>query len=141
VEASTLPERSPLSLQSRWRERRVISALYGSKCKKCGTPQISQIGQTARVCVKCQAKDQFEPYKFSDKKGKLFTYAIDRLQPTLNPPGVNGVVDFEGGGRIICELTDCDIDKMKVGIELEMTFRKMFTSRGIHNYFWKAKPV
>ncbi len=141
VEASTLPERSALSLPSRWRERRAISALYGAKCKKCGTPQISQIGQTARVCVNCQAKDDFEPYKFSDKKGKLFSYAIDQLQPTLNPPGVNGVIDFDGGGRMICELTDCEVDKVKVGMPVEMTYRKMFYSRGIHNYFWKAKPV
>jgi hydroxymethylglutaryl-CoA synthase len=141
VEASTLPERSTLSLQSRWRERRTLAALYGVKCKKCGAPQISQIGQAARVCVNCQAKDEFEPYKFSDKKATLFSYAIDQLMPTLNPPGVNGVIDFEGGGRLICELTDCDIDKVKVGMALEMTYRKMFTSRGILNYFWKAKPV
>jgi len=141
VEASTLPERSALSLQSRWRERRTIAALYGMKCKKCGTPQISQIGQTPRVCVNCQAKDDFEPYRFSDKKAVLFSYAIDQLQPTLNPPGVNGVIDFEGGGRLIGELTDCPIDRVKVGMPLEMTFRKMFTSRGIHNYFWKAKPI
>jgi hydroxymethylglutaryl-CoA synthase len=141
VETSTLPERSPISLQSRWRERKTILALYGVKCKKCGTPQMNQLGQAVRVCVKCQAKDQFEPYKFSDKKAKLFTYSVDQLMPTLNPPGVNGVIDFEGGGRLIVEFTDCDINKMKVGMTMEMTFRKMFTSRGIHNYFWKAKPI
>jgi len=50
-------------------------------------------------------------------------------------------IDFEGGGRLICELTDCDPDKVAVGMKLEMTFRKMFSSRGIHNYFWKAKPA
>jgi hydroxymethylglutaryl-CoA synthase len=141
VEASTLPDRPPLSLPGRWRERRVISALYGLRCRNCGTPQIYQLGQTPRVCVNCQAKDNFEPYKFSDKKGKLFSYAIDQLQPTLNPPGVNGVVDFDGGGRLICELTDCPVDKVTVGMPVEMTFRKMFASKGINNYFWKAKPV
>ncbi len=141
VEASTLPDRPPLSLPGRWRERRTISALYGARCRKCGTPQISQIGQTPRVCVNCQAKDEFEPYKFADKKAALFSYTIDHLQPTLNPPAVNGVIDFEGGGRLICELTDCDLDKVAVGMKLEMTFRKMFYSRGIHNYFWKAKPA
>jgi hydroxymethylglutaryl-CoA synthase len=111
------------------------------RCKVCGTPQINQIGQTIRVCVNCQAKDQFEDYKFSDKKGKLFSYAIDQLQPTQNPPGVNGVIDFDEGGRIICELTDCELDKVEVGMPVEMTFRKMFRSRGINNYFWKAKPI
>lgn len=141
VEASTLPDRPPLSLPGRWRERRAIAALYGSKCQKCGTPQISQIGQTTRVCANCQAKDEFEPYKFSDKKATLFSYAIDQLMPTLNPPGVNGVIDFEGGGRLICELTDCDINEVAVGMELEMTCRKMFESKGVHNYFWKAKPA
>jgi 3-hydroxy-3-methylglutaryl CoA synthase len=140
VEASTLPERSPISLQARWRERRAIAALYGAKCRKCGAPQFSQIGQTPRVCVNCQAKDQFEPYKFSDKRGVLFSYAIDQLMPTLNPPGVNGVFDFEGGGRLIGELTDCEIDKVRVGMPLVMTYRKMFASRGINNYFWKARP-
>jgi len=141
VEASTLPERIALSLQARWRERRAINALYGAKCKKCGAPQFVQIGQTPRVCVNCQAKDNFKAYKFSDKKETLFSYSIDQLMPTLNPPGVNGVIDFEGGGRLVCELTDCDIDKVKVGMLLEMTYRKMFTNRGIHNYFWKAKPA
>jgi hydroxymethylglutaryl-CoA synthase len=141
VEASTLPDRPALSLPSRWRERKTIAALYGVKCKQCGTPQFSPIGQTSRVCTVCQAKDEFEPYKFSDKKGSLFSYAIDQLQPTQNPPGVNGVVDFDEGGRLICELTDCELDKVKVGMKVEMTFRKMFHSRGINNYFWKAKPI
>jgi 3-hydroxy-3-methylglutaryl CoA synthase/uncharacterized OB-fold protein len=141
MEASTLPERLAISLPSRWRERRAIAALYGVRCKVCGTPQINQIGQTIRVCVNCQARDQFEDYKFSDKKGKLFSYAIDQLQPTRNPPGVNGVIDFDEGGRIICELTDCELDKVEVGMPVEMTFRKMFQSRGINNYFWKAKPI
>ncbi len=141
VEASTLPERPALSLPARWRERKAVAALYGAKCKNCGTPQISQIGQTPRVCVNCQAKDHFEPYKFSDKRGTLFSYAIDQLQPTLNPPGVNGVVDFEGGGRIICELTDCPPEAVSVGLPVVMTYRKMFVSRGIVNYFWKAMPA
>ena len=67
--------------------------------------------------------------------------AIDRLQPTENPPGVNGVIDFDEGGRVICELTDCEPDKVEVGMPVEMTYRKMFQSRGINNYFWKAKPI
>ena len=57
-----------LRCPARWRERRSISALYGVKCKKCGTPQFHPIGQTIRVCAVCQSKDDFDDYKFSDKK-------------------------------------------------------------------------
>jgi 3-hydroxy-3-methylglutaryl CoA synthase len=140
VEASGLPERAEPSLATRWRERKNISALYGFKCNKCGTPQLHPIGQNMRICVACQAKDDFEPYKFSDKTGKLFTYAIDQLQPTRNPPGLNGVIDFDGGGRLICELTDYDIEKAHVGMPVKMTFRKLAQGNGIVNYYWKAKP-
>jgi len=141
VEASGLPQRAEPSLVSRWRERRSISALYGVRCKDCGTPQFHPIGQNIRICATCQSKDNFEDYGFADKKGKLFSYAIDQLQPTKNPPGLNGVVDFDGGGRLICELTDYDLDRVKVGMPVEMTFRRMASGETIVNYFWKAKPI
>ncbi len=137
MEASRLPERPPLSVQCLSREKKNILALYGAKCKSCGTPQY----QASRVCVMCHTKDNFEDYKFSDKKGILFTYSVDHLQPTLNPPGMNGVVDFDGGGRLVCELTDCDPAKTEAGMPVEMTFRKLYQTKGINSYFWKAKPV
>lgn len=140
LETSSLPERGESSLASRWRERKLISSLYGVKCRKCGTPQVHSIGQNLRICAACQAKDEFEPYRFSNRKGKLFTYAIDHLQPTRNPPGVNGVIDFDDGGRFMCELTDCEPSKVKIGMPVEMTFRRLL-GKGIANYFWKAKPV
>ena len=141
VEASSLPERYEPSLACRWREQRGIAALYGYKCRQCGTPQIHPLGQALRVCVTCQAKDDFEDYKFSDKRGTLFTYAIDQLQPTKNPPGLNGVIDFDGGGRLLCELTDYDLTKVATGMAVEMTFRKLSQGKGIVNYFWKATPI
>ena len=30
---------------------------------------------------------------------------------------------------------------VKIGDRVEMTFRRLFTADGIHNYFWKARPV
>ncbi len=141
VEATGLPERSEPSLASRWRGRRTISTLHGFQCKNCGTPQLHPNGQIVRICISCQSKDNFTTYKFSDKTGKLFTFAVDQLQPTKNPPGLNGVVDFDGGGRLLCELTDYDLEKAKVGMPVEMTFRKLAQGKGIVNYFWKAKPL
>jgi hydroxymethylglutaryl-CoA synthase len=141
IEAANLPARAEPSLATRWRDRKSIAALYGVRCKACGTPQLHPIGQAIRVCAVCQAKDNFEEYRFSDKKGKLFSYSIDQLQPTKNPPGLNGVVDFDGGGRLICELTDYDLDKVTIGIPVEMSYRRMLQGQGIINYYWKAKPI
>ena len=50
------------------------------------------------------------------------------------------MVDYEGGGRFLCEMTDCEPERVAIGDEVEMTFRRLFTADGVHNYFWKARP-
>ena len=79
-----------------------------------------------------------EPY--SDAVGRVATYTLDHLAYSLQPPVLAAVVDFEQGGRISCELTDVDPGDVKLGTKLEMTFRRLYTGQGIHNYFWKARP-
>ena len=49
------------------------------------------------------------------------------------------VVDLDGGERIPVELTDCTADEVRIGARVEMTFRRLSTADGIHNYFWKAR--
>jgi len=51
------------------------------------------------------------------------------------------VVDFEGGGRGTFDLTDREADKVAAGMSVEMTFRKLYVDRGIHNYYWKAREI
>jgi len=124
-----------------WRNRRELLGLVGSKCKKCGTPQYPR----QRVCVNpaCKAIDNMEDYNFSDKKGSLFTYTEDHLVFNFNPPQIYGMVDFDGGGRFWYDITDCASDSLKVGLPMEMTFRRKFIDekRGIYAYSWKAMPV
>ncbi len=38
-------------------------------------------------------------------------------------------------------MTDVDPAEVKIGDRVEMTFRKLYTAEGIHNYFWKARPL
>jgi 3-hydroxy-3-methylglutaryl CoA synthase/uncharacterized OB-fold protein len=111
-------------------------ALVGTRCTACGTPQLPP----QRVCVHCQAFDKMERYPFADRTARITTYAIDRLAYSLNPPTVNVVLDFDGGGRFVCEMTDCEPEKVAIGDQVEMTFRKLYTAGGVHNYFWKARP-
>ena len=108
----------------------------GSRCTACGTPQLPP----QRVCVHCHVRDQMEAYPFADRAAKVATFTLDRLAYSLNPPTVNVVVDYEGGGRFLCEMTDCEPERVAIGDEVEMTFRRMYTAGGVHNYFWKVRP-
>jgi hydroxymethylglutaryl-CoA synthase len=74
-------------------------------------------------------------------RGTIATFTIDRLSYSVSPPIVFAVVDFDGGGRLPIELTDVDANAVQIGDRVEMTFRKLFTADGIHNYFWKARPI
>jgi hydroxymethylglutaryl-CoA synthase len=77
----------------------------------------------------------------ADVPATITTFTVDRLAYSLSPPVVAAVIDFDGGGRLQCELTDVDPKAVKIGDRVEMTFRRLFTASGVHNYFWKARPV
>ena len=94
-----------------------------------------------RVCVKCHAVDRMQPERLADVPATIATFTVDRLAYSLSPPVVAAVIDFEGGGRFQCELTDVDPASVAIGQKVEMTFRRLFTADGIHNYFWKARPI
>ncbi|HEX2574741.1 MAG TPA: 3-oxoacyl-[acyl-carrier-protein] synthase III C-terminal domain-containing protein [Aquihabitans sp.] len=95
----------------------------------------------ARVSMDGGAVDDMEPVPMADVPGRVVTYTIDKLVYSPSPPVVFAVVDFEGGGRAPIELTDVDPADVAIGTSVEMTFRRLFTSDGIHNYFWKARPA
>lgn len=111
--------------------------LTGSRCKNCGTPQYPK----QRVCIECNAKDQFEPYTFFNKPAKVFSFCHDYVMQTVEPPVTVTVIDFEGGGRLMCDMTDRDPAAIKVGMPLEMTFRRLYYVGGVYNYWWKCQPV
>ena len=76
----------------------------------------------------------------TQRRYAIATYTLDYLAYSLQPPTVAAVLDFEGGGRLAGELTDMEPEKVAIGDELEMTFRRLYTGQGVHNYFWKARP-
>ena len=71
----------------------------------------------------------------------MFTYSMDYLAGTIDNPLVITVVNFEGGGRILCMMTDRELDEVQVGMPVEMSFRKLRVVNGVHNYYWKSIPV
>lgn len=81
-----------------------------------------------------------DPAPMADARGVITTFTIDRMAYSPSPPTVFAVVDFDGGGRLPIDLTDVDADAVRIGDRVEMTFRRLLTVDGIHNYFWKARP-
>lgn len=123
-----------------WRKRKEVLGLYGSKCLRCGTVQYPQ----QRICVNpdCGALDGMEEYPFADKSGRVASFTADMLASSMNPPAIYGHIEFEGGGRYLMDLTDCELTEVKAGLPVSMSFRRKYTDekRGITGYFWKAVP-
>jgi hydroxymethylglutaryl-CoA synthase len=142
VDTSALLGDTPLTqLPHIWRDRRSILSLRGTKCSRCGTPHFP----SQNVCAHpdCGAVNEMEGYGFSGKRAKLFSYTVDNMSFTLNPPFLFGLVDFEGGGRFVFQLTDCEADDLVVGMPVRMSFRKKYedNAKGFEGYFWKAVPA
>ncbi len=134
--AARRPAPTSPSVTALWRESDKNLRLYGSSCNRCGYVQYPP----QRVCVNCQARDDSGPVRLSDRPATVFTYSMDYLASTADSPLVVSVVDFEGGGRMLCMMTDRELDEVQIGMPVEMSFRKLRVTNGIHNYYWKAIP-
>ncbi len=134
--ASRRPQAQSPSVSALWREGDRNIRFYGATCNQCGFVQYPP----QRVCVKCQARDDSTPLRLSDRPGRVFTYSMDYLAGTTDTPLVIAVVDFDGGGRTLCMMTDRELDEVQIGMPVEMSFRKLRVVNGIHNYYWKAVP-
>lgn len=120
-----------------FRARRWKFGLVGSECTECGTRHLPP----QSVCVSCGAAEKMRDVPYANLRAKVKTYTLDRLASTPQPPMVSAILDFDEGGRVEMEITDCEPEKVAIGDEVEMTFRRLFTADGVHNYFWKSRPI
>jgi uncharacterized OB-fold protein len=125
------------SLPMIWRDRKQVLPLHGGRCRNCGNIQFP----IQRVCAYCQAKDNYEEVRLADKTATVFTFSMDERAVEVDPPRVWTISDFDDGGRIYCTMTDRDTEKIDIGMQVEMTFRKIHDGAGVHNYFWKCRPA
>jgi len=124
------PAAPPTYRSERWKY-----AFVGSRDRSTGAIHLPP----QRVSVKGGAVDDMELVPMADVAATVATFTIDRLAYSLAPPTIAVVIDFDGGGRFSCQLTDAA--EVRIGDRVQMTFRRITTAQGIHNYFWKAKPI
>ncbi len=129
------------ALSTLYRNRKMILAMVGGKCTKCGTSQFPK----AEICVNpdCKAVKSQEECEFADVPGEIMSYTSDLLTYTLDPPAHYGMITFENGGRGMFDFTDYENGKIEVGLPVRMVFRirNIDHQRGFTQYYWKAKPI
>ncbi len=123
------------------RRKDLLTGFLGGKCRECGTEQIPR----EKYCVNpdCQALDSQDKHSFANKTGTVATWTADRLTFDWNPPAYFGMVQFDGGGKLMMDFTEVEEGKLDSGSRVSVHFRvRQFDSqRGFRKYFWKAIPL
>jgi uncharacterized OB-fold protein len=114
--------------------------LEGAKCASCG-----ETFYPPRQVCDCCGTQEFEPVVLPPK-GKVVTYTIIRVGPSdfaAEVPYALGIVELEDGTRLMTQIVDVPLDKLKIGMPVELEFRKLSEEgkAGIINYGHKAVPA
>ncbi|MFQ5888261.1 MAG: Zn-ribbon domain-containing OB-fold protein [Candidatus Hydrothermarchaeales archaeon] len=103
------------------------SCLMGTRCGDCGEVFLGEI----IACEQCQSEN-LESIPLS-RTGKLYSYTINWNRPPGDYKGSEpfqpfavGLVELPDGIRILSVLTDCDFDKLKVGMKLKLSMEELY---------------
>ncbi|AEG19307.1 Zn-ribbon domain-containing OB-fold protein [Methanobacterium paludis] len=122
-----------------WRHIQQRYNLIGSKCSQCGKVFFPK----RVICPECRRRGKIEDIKLSGK-GKIYTYSVINT-PTDEfktlAPYVVAIIELEEGTKITSQIVDCDPDKIEIGDEVEVVFRKIRTEGddGVISYGYKFK--
>ena len=122
-----------------WREIPNRYNLIGTRCGNC-----SKILFPPRyICPYCRRMGKLEPYKLS-RRGKIVTYSIvhvgtEGLEDQV--PYVLAIVELDDGPHLTTQIVDCKPEDIKIGDEVEFTFRRIGQDKddGVIYYGFKFK--
>ena len=111
--------------------------LEASKCRICGNVSFPP----RLICPECKSRE-FETIKLSDE-GKILTYTIIRVASdafSKITPFAIAVIAVDNGARLMTQIADSPIDKVKIGGKVKLVFRKIQDEgkSGLHCYGYKA---
>lgn len=118
--------------------------LIGFKCKKCGRVNFPR----RRICINCGEPSEFEQVKLSGR-GKVYTFTVIGRGATVaehaeeaTTAGVIpiAIIELEEGIKVMGQITDCDPSEIRIGMEVEAVFRKIYF-QDIIRYGYKFRPL
>jgi len=124
-----------------WRDSPQRYRLEAVKCSKEGHVYFPP----RRVAPGTLDGSTLEPYKLPDN-GTIYTYTIIEVPPSQfkdEAPYVVGIIELSDGTKIMCQITDCEPDKLEVGQAVKLEFRRIQThgEHGVLSYGYKAVPA
>jgi len=134
--AAPAPAAPPMYRRAAWKYR-----LEGAHCGSCGgitTPP-------GKACAACgDVAEQPRTVSLRDQVATVVSVTRDRLttMPEAEVAIVVADVAVEGsrGGRLTAYATDVAPGAITVGMTMRPTFRRLWSTDAIHNYFWKLRP-
>lgn len=130
------PVMEALTTADRYAE--ALLSFTGGRCRETGAVQFPP----SRISANRQAhlRDTQDPWPLADLGGVVASRTADSLALSLNPPSCYGLVDFNGGGRLMMDFTDPDAQAIESGQSVDFVFRvkDMEATSGFRRYFWKA---
>ena len=77
--------------------------------------------------------------------GKIVTYTVIRVAPSAwgdVSPYALAVAELTDGTRVMAQVTDCNVDDVKIGMEVRLEFRRIQSEghHGVLSYGYKFVP-
>jgi uncharacterized protein len=113
--------------------------LEAARCKKCG----KILFPSRLICPKCGFRE-FEKVILPDT-GKILTFSVIRVAPSQfadEAPYAIGIAELTNGVKLLAQIADCDVNNLKVGMEIKIEFRRIQTDghHGVLSYGYKFVP-
>jgi len=122
-----------------WREYPQRYRLEATKFKKSGKTYFPP-----RKIDPETGDTEFETVRLPET-GKLLTFTVIRIAPLQwgdMSPYALGIAELTDGTRVMAQLTDCDVNDVKIGMEVRVEFRKVQEEghSGVISYGYKFVP-
>lgn len=134
-----------ISVPSIWRSIPQLYRLIGARCRSCGVINFPP----RRICIGCNKPSEIEEVRLSGR-GKIYTYTVIGRGATVfehteealvGGPFPVAIVELEEGVKVMGQITDCDPSEVKIGLEVEAVFRRIYEQDDVVRYGYKFRPV
>lgn len=125
------------ALTTAFRNADALLGFVGGRCRETGQVQFPPSRLSVAEGFHLDTQD---PWPLADLGGRVMTCTADLLAFSRHPPNCYGLVDINGGGRLMMEFSDPDAAALGPGdaVRFEFRIKDLDERTGYRRYFWKA---